>query len=59
MSLNRRFENCTVAILGDSYSTFRGFIPEERECYYPSPERVDDVLVVEEHGGISCLQSEI
>lgn len=48
MSLNRRFENCTVAILGDSYSTFRGFIPEERECYYPSPERVDDVLVVED-----------
>ena len=48
MSLNRRFENCTVAILGDSYSTFRGFIPEERECYYPSPERVDDVLTVED-----------
>lgn len=48
MSLNRRFENCTVAILGDSYSTFRGFIPDERECYYPSPERVDDVLFVED-----------
>ena len=48
MSLNRRFENCTVAILGDSYSTFREFIPEERECYYPSPERVDDVLAVED-----------
>ena len=37
-----------MAILGDSYSTFRGFIPEERECYYPSPERVDDVLFVED-----------
>jgi hypothetical protein len=48
MSVNRSFENCTVAILGDSYSTFIGFIPEERECYYPSPERVDDVLVVED-----------
>ena len=48
MSLNRRFENCTVTILGDSYSTFRGFIPDERECYYPSPERVDDVLFVED-----------
>lgn len=47
MSADRKFENCTAAILGDSYSTFRGFIPEDRECYYPSPERVDDVLPVE------------
>ena len=46
--MKRKFENCTVAILGDSYSTFRRFIPEERECYYPSPERVDDVLTVED-----------
>lgn len=48
MSVKQKFENCTVAILGDSYSTFRGFIPEERECYYPSPERVADVLTVED-----------
>ena len=44
----KKIENCTVVILGDSYSTFHGYIPDGRECYYPSPERVDDVLTVED-----------
>lgn len=46
--VKRKLENCTTGILGDSYSTFLGYIPEERECYYPSPERVEDVLTVED-----------
>lgn len=37
---------CTFGILGDSYSTFQGHIPEGNECYYPC-EHVDDVLQVE------------
>ena len=44
----KRIEDCTVVILGDSYSTFRGYIPDGRECYYPTPERVADVLTVED-----------
>lgn len=35
-------------ILGDSYSTFAGHIPEGNACYYPRPEAVDDVLAVEQ-----------
>ncbi len=35
-------------ILGDSYSTFAGHIPEGNACYYPRPEAVDDVLEVEQ-----------
>lgn len=38
----------TFSILGDSYSTFRGFIPEGYDCYYPSPQSVSDVLAVED-----------
>ena len=37
----------TFGILGDSYSTFKGWIPEGQSCYYPS-ESVDDVLKVED-----------
>ena len=40
-------EKHTFGILGDSYSTFRGWIPEGQSCYYPS-ESVDDVLEVED-----------
>ena len=36
------------AILGDSYSTFQGYIPPDYNFYYPRPEAVDDVLRVEE-----------
>ena len=38
---------CTFGILGDSYSTFEGWIPGEYACYYPNPEKVADVLSVE------------
>ena len=37
---------CAFGILGDSYSTFQGHIPEGNACYYPCPN-VDDVLQVE------------
>ena len=36
------------AILGDSYSTFRGFIPAENEPYYPDLNAVPDVRCVED-----------
>ena len=39
-------KNCNVCILGDSYSTFRGHIPEGNSAYYPYKD-VDDVLQVE------------
>lgn len=38
----------TFSILGDSYSTFQGWIPEGNDCYYPKPENVEDVLQVEQ-----------
>ena len=38
----------TFGILGDSYSTFQGYIPEDYIYYYPAPDRVDDVLQVED-----------
>ena len=38
----------TFGILGDSYSTFKGYIPEENHFYYPRPEAVEDVLRVEQ-----------
>jgi len=37
----------TFGILGDSYSTFQGYIPEGNACYYPRAD-VDDVLKVED-----------
>ena len=40
-------EKRTFGILGDSYSTFKSWIPEGQSCYYPS-ESVDDVLKVED-----------
>ena len=38
----------TFGILGDSYSTFKGYIPEGNRHYYPFPEEVEDVLQVEQ-----------
>jgi len=38
----------SFGILGDSYSTFEGHIPEGNACYYPLVECVDDVLRVED-----------
>ena len=44
--MSKQLTNSTFGILGDSYSTFRGFIPEGNSCYYPYKD-VDDVLQVE------------
>lgn len=41
-------EGKTLSILGDSYSTFAGHIPEGQATYYPRPEAVPDVLRVED-----------
>lgn len=38
----------SFGILGDSYSTFKGYITEGNNIYYPRPEAVDDVLAVEQ-----------
>ena len=38
----------TFSIIGDSYSTFEGWVLEGNACYYPKPEKVDDVLRVED-----------
>lgn len=38
----------TFSILGDSYSTFKGYIPEGYSVYYPWVESVPDVLRVED-----------
>ena len=40
--------DASVVILGDSYSTFEGFIPAHQAFYYPTPERVPDLLRVEQ-----------
>ena len=54
----------TVAILGDSYSTFDGYIPEGNACwYFTTPQGDNDVVKVEdtwwyqfcEDGDMSCL----
>lgn len=47
MKPNKPLSGCTFGILGDSYSTFRGHIPEGNACYYPN-DNVDDVLRVED-----------
>lgn len=47
MDQKKPLAGCSFGILGDSYSTFRGHIPEGNSCYYPSP-RVEDVLQVEQ-----------
>ena len=41
-------QGASFSILGDSYSTFAGYIPEGNACYYPRPESVDDVLEVQQ-----------
>jgi len=54
-----------ISILGDSYSTFAGWIPEGHATYYPNPagdvERVEDCwwhLVIEElHGRLEKNES--
>jgi len=48
MISKNKLSGCTFGILGDSYSTFRGHIPEGNSAYYPLPDMVDDVLQVEQ-----------
>lgn len=57
----------TVAILGDSYSTFDGYIPEGNACwYFTTPQGENDVVSVEqtwwhqfcEDGGYELLMNE-
>lgn len=48
MNIKKPLEGCTFGILGDSYSTFRGWVPEGNDVYYPNPDRVDDVLDVKD-----------
>ena len=47
MEINKTLSDARFGILGDSYSTFRGLIPEGNSAYYPLPDMVDDVLQVE------------
>lgn len=46
----------TFSILGDSYSTFQGWIPSGNDCYYPNPENVADVLQVEQTWWYQLMQ---
>ena len=43
----KTLHDCTLAILGDSYSTFRGHIPPDNYVYYPNVN-VPDLSRVEE-----------
>lgn len=47
MNAKKPLQGATYAILGDSYSTFEGWIPAQNVFYYPKPDFVDDVLAVE------------
>ena len=46
MKTTHPLSGCSFGILGDSYSTFIGYITPGNDCYYPR-ETVDDVLQVE------------
>ncbi len=48
MSKNANRVIGSFSILGDSYSTFQGWIPEGNSCYYPNLENVDDMFQVEQ-----------
>lgn len=48
LSAHHDLSGKTFSILGDSYSTFQGYIPEEYQYYYPAPHNVEDVLRVED-----------
>lgn len=48
MDARKPLTGSTFSILGDSYSTFSGWIPEGNAVYYPNPDCVDDVLRVED-----------
>ena len=46
--MKKRFFGSSFGILGDSYATFQGWILPGNACYYPKPEKVEDVLQVEQ-----------
>lgn len=46
--MKKKLTGASFGVLGDSYSTFCGHIPEGNRFYYPRPESVDDVLQVEQ-----------
>lgn len=48
MNAKKPLRGATFAILGDSYSTFDGWITPGNIFYYPQPQYVDDVLAVED-----------
>ena len=48
MENKTKLTGASFGILGDSYSTFAGHIPEGNNIFYPRPEAVDDVLQVEQ-----------
>lgn len=48
MQQKKTLFGASFGILGDSYSTFAGYITEGNNIYYPRPEAVDDVLNVEQ-----------
>lgn len=48
MNAEAKTRNCSVVILGDSYSTFDGYIPPHQAFYYPNPEKVPGLTRVEE-----------
>ena len=39
--------NASLVLLGDSYTTFAGYLPEGNYVYYPNPQSVPDVTDVE------------
>lgn len=44
----KKNRDCTLTILGDSISTFQGYIPAHQDTYYPNLEKVPDMQRVEE-----------
>ena len=47
MEVKNRLTGAGFGILGDSYSTFQGHIPEGNRCYYPRADADDGVKSVE------------
>ncbi len=48
MNREAKTRDCSVVILGDSYSTFEGCVPSHQKVYYPNPEKVPELTRVEE-----------
>ena len=48
MKTKKPLTGSSFGILGDSYSTFQGYIPEGNLFFYPAAEKVADVLKVED-----------